>query len=124
MEREAIKKAYDAYLLDREAKKYLKPKLLEEKHVLEILRILEESYPNDEGFSVSAILYVLMKVFAEGHSETHCHNIMCSKLWDALSEGKVIYTNKRKWKLAPEKETQKTQTGLSEKPGKLLMNVV
>ena len=105
MEREAIKKAHEAYLLEQEAKKDLKPKLLEEKEVLRILRTLEGFYPN-HGISISEILYVGMKVFWKGYSEVYCHHVLCEKLWRLAHDGKVIYTHERRWKLASEKEVK------------------
>ncbi|MCK9352042.1 MAG: hypothetical protein WCT49_02690 [Candidatus Paceibacterota bacterium] len=104
MNKKAIIKAYDSYILMQQASAEFEKKIPQEDDILEILRVLQESYKND-GFYVDEIVYVGRVLHWDLlASYNTCYSTVCKILWKSLEKGTVVVTKQRRWKIVPPTE--------------------
>jgi hypothetical protein len=97
MNKKAVLNAYDAFIFSKKAQEHMVNRCAEDDEILEILRILTESYPRREGFKTEEICFVEKNLFL---FETINEYEMDKILRKAEKQGKV--TQKALlWKFVP-----------------------
>ena len=103
MDKKAVLNAYDAFVLSKKAKEHMINNCAQENEIVEILRILSESYPHREGFKTEEICFVEKCLFLYESNEYEMDKV----LRKAEKHGKV--TQKvLLWKFVPPVEVKES----------------
>lgn len=96
MDKKSVLCAYDAFILSKKAEEQMVNRCAEDDEIVEILRILTESYPRREGFTTAEICFVKKNLFLFESNEYEMDKL----LRKAKKQGKI--TQKvLLWKFAP-----------------------